>query len=264
MVEVDSSDTGVGEVLSQWTPSDQKLHPCTIFSWRLSPAERMYDVGNRELLAVILALQEWRHWPEGAVHPFLVWTDHWNAKWLNSRQALWVLFLGRFHYTPPTVQAPGTPSPMCSLASSSSQMRKAQMSPSCLPVCGLLQPGGTLSGLSRQRSTLSPPWVTACLSQTPAVPRCSSRSIHLSQHVTQVFRGPYFLSDSVFGGPHRTPTIRSLSLPAPSAPTVKPPIMHLPNYSNPCLFPTDPDHTSPWTVTPHKLFSKMSAIHSTG
>jgi len=75
------------------------------FSRRLSPAERNYDVGNRELLAVVLALEEWRHWLEGAEIPFVVWTDHKNlaylqqAKRLTSRQARWALFLGRFNFT---------------------------------------------------------------------------------------------------------------------------------------------------------------------
>ena len=105
VVEVDASDSGVGAVLSQRSPADQKLHPCAFFSRRLTPAENNYDVGNRELLAVVLALQEWRHWLEGAVHPFIVWTDHKNlsylrsARRLNSRQARWALFLGRFNYT---------------------------------------------------------------------------------------------------------------------------------------------------------------------
>ena len=35
------------------------------FSRKLSPAECNYDVGNRELLAVKLALEDWRHWLEG-------------------------------------------------------------------------------------------------------------------------------------------------------------------------------------------------------
>ncbi|KAI4805924.1 hypothetical protein KUCAC02_010517 [Chaenocephalus aceratus] len=105
VVEVDASDSGVGAVLSQRSPADQKLHPCAFFSRRLTPAERNYDVGNRELLAVVLALQEWRHWLEGANHPFIVWTDHKNlsylrsARRLNSRQARWALFLGRFNFT---------------------------------------------------------------------------------------------------------------------------------------------------------------------
>ena len=40
-------------------------HPCAYLSRRLSQAERNYDVGNRELLAVKVALEEWRHWLEG-------------------------------------------------------------------------------------------------------------------------------------------------------------------------------------------------------
>ena len=105
VVEADASDTGVGAVLSQRSPSDHKLHPCAFFSRRLSPPERNYDVGNRELLAVKLALEEWRHWLEGAEHHFIVWTDHRNlayiqsAKRLSSRQARWALFFGRFNFS---------------------------------------------------------------------------------------------------------------------------------------------------------------------
>ena len=105
VVEVDASDTGVGAVLSQRLPGDDKLHPCAFFSHKLDPPERNYDVGNRELLAVVRALEEWRHWLEGAAHPFIVWTDHRNlsyiqtAKRLNSRQARWALFLGRFNFS---------------------------------------------------------------------------------------------------------------------------------------------------------------------
>jgi len=65
IMEVDASDTGVGVVLSQCSGSDQKLHPCAFLSRHLSPAERNYDVGNRELLAVKLALEEWRHFSGG-------------------------------------------------------------------------------------------------------------------------------------------------------------------------------------------------------
>ncbi len=66
VVEVDASEVGVGAVLSQRATSDDKVHPCAFFSHRLSPAERNYDIGNRELLAVKLALEEWRHWLEGS------------------------------------------------------------------------------------------------------------------------------------------------------------------------------------------------------
>ncbi|KAI7799341.1 Pol polyprotein, partial [Triplophysa rosa] len=105
IVEVDASDVGVGAVLSQRSTHDGKVHPCAFYSHRLNPAERNYDIGNRELLAVRLALGEWRHWLEGSAQPFLVWTDHKNleyirsAKRLNSRQARWALFFGRFNFT---------------------------------------------------------------------------------------------------------------------------------------------------------------------
>ncbi len=62
IMEVNASDTGVEVVLSQHLATDQKVHPCAFFSHRLSPAEQNYDIGNRELLAVKLALDEWRHW----------------------------------------------------------------------------------------------------------------------------------------------------------------------------------------------------------
>ncbi len=50
-------------------------------------------------------MEEWRHWLEGSGVPFIVWTDHKNleyiqsAKRLNSRQARWALFFGRFDFS---------------------------------------------------------------------------------------------------------------------------------------------------------------------
>ena len=105
IVEVDASDTGIGAVLSQRSEEDQKFHPCAYFSRSYDPAERNYDVGNKELLVVHDALKEWRHWLEGAKLPFIVWSDHKNltylktAKRLNSRQARWALFFSRFDFT---------------------------------------------------------------------------------------------------------------------------------------------------------------------
>ncbi len=57
VVEVDASTTGVGAVLSQQQGTPPKLHPCAYFSRKLSPAERNYDIGNRELLAIKLAFR---------------------------------------------------------------------------------------------------------------------------------------------------------------------------------------------------------------
>jgi hypothetical protein len=57
-----------------------------------------------ELLAIKLALEKWRHWLEGAQHPFTVLTDHKNiqylqeAKCLNPRQTRWALFNTSFNF----------------------------------------------------------------------------------------------------------------------------------------------------------------------
>lgn len=105
IVEVDASDVGIGGILSQKSAADRRLHPCAFLSRKLSPVERNYNVGNRELLAVKVALEEWQHWLEGAQLPFLVWTDHKNleylrkAKRLNARQARWALFFTSFNFT---------------------------------------------------------------------------------------------------------------------------------------------------------------------
>ncbi len=105
VIEVDASTTSVGAVLSQHHGEPPRLHPCAYFSKKLTPAEQNYDIGNRELLAIKLALEEWRHWLEGAQHPFEVITDHKNleyirsAKRLNPRQARWALFFTRFLFT---------------------------------------------------------------------------------------------------------------------------------------------------------------------
>ena len=56
-VEVDASEAGIGAVLSQRSGTPPKLHPCAFFSKKLSLTERNYDVGNRELLAVVKALK---------------------------------------------------------------------------------------------------------------------------------------------------------------------------------------------------------------
>lgn len=77
--EVDTSDVWAG--LSHYTGPDKQLHPCAFYSCSFSPAESNYDVGNRELLAVKLALEEWRHLLEGAEQPSVVWTDHKNLSY---------------------------------------------------------------------------------------------------------------------------------------------------------------------------------------
>jgi transposase InsO family protein len=103
-IEADSSDFATGAVLSQQSPEDDKWHPVAFLSKSLSSVERNYEIHDKEMLAIIRALEEWRHFVEGAEHQFEIWTDHKNleyfmkAKKLNRRQARWSLLLARFDF----------------------------------------------------------------------------------------------------------------------------------------------------------------------
>jgi hypothetical protein len=103
-IEADSSDFATGAVLSQQSLVDEKWHPVAFLSKSLSSVEHNYEIHDKEMLAIIRAMEEWRHFLEGAEHKFEVWTDHKNlqyfmtAKKLNRRQARWSLFLARFDF----------------------------------------------------------------------------------------------------------------------------------------------------------------------
>ena len=103
-IEADSLDFATGAVLSQQSKEDNKWHPVAFLSKSLSPVERNYEIHDKEMLAIVRALEEWRHFVEGAEHRCEIWTDHKNlqyfmtAKKLNRRQARWSLLLARFDF----------------------------------------------------------------------------------------------------------------------------------------------------------------------
>src|SRR5918999_558660 len=104
-IEADSSDVATGAILSQQSMEDEKWHPVAFLLKSLNAVERNYEIHDKEMLAIIRALSEWRHFLEGAHHKFEIWTDHKNleyfmtAKRLNRRQARWSLYLSRFDFS---------------------------------------------------------------------------------------------------------------------------------------------------------------------
>lgn len=86
-------DFATGAVLSQLSSTDQKWHPVAFLSKSLNTVEWNYKIHNKEMLAIICALKEWRHFLKGAHQMVKVWTDHKNleyfctAKKLNWQQA---------------------------------------------------------------------------------------------------------------------------------------------------------------------------------
>ena len=103
-IEANSLDFATGAVLSQQSTTDGKWHPVAFYSKSLSSVEQNYEIHDKEMLAIIRTLEEWRHFLEGATHPVEIWTDHKNLKYfmtakkLNCRQARWFLHLARFDF----------------------------------------------------------------------------------------------------------------------------------------------------------------------
>jgi len=57
-VEADSSDFATGATLSQQSTMDRKWHPVAFYSKSLSSVERNYEIHDKEMLAIIRALEE--------------------------------------------------------------------------------------------------------------------------------------------------------------------------------------------------------------
>ena len=85
-IEADSSDLATGAVLYQQSLDDEKWHLVAFLSKSLSAVERNYEIHDKEMLAIVLAMEEWRHFLEGAEHKFEVWTDHKNLEYTPGRR----------------------------------------------------------------------------------------------------------------------------------------------------------------------------------
>ncbi len=100
MLSTDASGFAVGATLAQ--NQGNGLQPVSFLSRKLNPAERNYAVHEQELLAVVYALREWRHYLHGC--KFTVITDHHSLKYihtqptLTARQARWLETLQEFDF----------------------------------------------------------------------------------------------------------------------------------------------------------------------
>ncbi|KAE8698135.1 pentatricopeptide repeat-containing protein [Hibiscus syriacus] len=95
-LECDASGIGIGAVLMQ------ERQPIAYFSEKLKGAQLNYSTYDKELLALVRALEVWQHYllPK----EFVIHTDHESLKWLNGqgklnkRHARWVEFIESFPY----------------------------------------------------------------------------------------------------------------------------------------------------------------------
>jgi hypothetical protein len=100
-IETDASDLALGAVLLQ--EKEGKWHPIAYHSRKFSEHEERYDVHDKELLAIVVALEHWRHYAEGCSE-LTIFSDHKNltyfttTKQLNRRQVRWSETLGQYKF----------------------------------------------------------------------------------------------------------------------------------------------------------------------
>jgi hypothetical protein len=100
-IKSDASKVATGTVLTQLNLNGDQ-HPIAFLSKTFSETERKYKIYDRELLGIIQALKEWRHYIQGSGHTTIVYSNHKNltyfrtAQKLNDQQARWSLYLSGF------------------------------------------------------------------------------------------------------------------------------------------------------------------------
>lgn len=101
VVDTDSSGYALGAALLQ--DHGFGLQPIAFMSKKMLDAEKNYTVREQEMLAIVCALKEWRHYLHG--NKFKIITDHNSLTYidtqknqLSSRHARWAEFMSQFNY----------------------------------------------------------------------------------------------------------------------------------------------------------------------
>ena len=103
IMHTDASGYALGAVIAQ--EHNDGIHPVAFHSQSLLPAEKNYNVHDRELAGIIFGFKCGRSLLLGAQHPVCVLTDHKNLQYfrelqkVTGRQAQWIEFLQDFDYT---------------------------------------------------------------------------------------------------------------------------------------------------------------------
>ena len=103
-VFTDASDFAIGAVLTQNDESGD-MRPIEFYSRKLLTSERNYSVYDKELLAILEALGQWRHLLISSPHVIRIHSDHKNlsyfrkAQLLKPRHARWAEFLSQFNFS---------------------------------------------------------------------------------------------------------------------------------------------------------------------
>ena len=102
-METDTLNYAYGAVLTQ-KQDDRHYHPIGFMSKSMNVAEWNYGIPNKEALAIVKGLQNWRHWLEQTQLPVQILTNHKNLEYfmkpqiLNCWQMRWLKLLTHYFY----------------------------------------------------------------------------------------------------------------------------------------------------------------------
>ena len=86
-MQTDASGFAIGAVLSQ-KQDDGTVRPVPHWSEKLTSAPRNYPATERELMAIVKAVEHWREYLFGSPHPVLLRSDHKPLVYLSRKAVL--------------------------------------------------------------------------------------------------------------------------------------------------------------------------------
>jgi hypothetical protein len=102
-IETDALDYAISAIYSQLDNANI-LYPLGYFSRKLKSAELNYNIHDKELLAIVDALDKWSIYCKSILHMIMILFDHKNLKYwqtkqdLNLRQAHWGKRLANYNF----------------------------------------------------------------------------------------------------------------------------------------------------------------------
>ena len=86
VITTDAGEAAVGAIMKQ--NQGRGLHPIAFTSRKLNSTEMRYSVYERELLGIVWALGQWRHYIEQSPHKVMIQTDHAPLRFLPNQTSV--------------------------------------------------------------------------------------------------------------------------------------------------------------------------------
>ena len=106
----DASNFGIGTALCQWNDKLSAMQPCAYMSSKLTGAELNWTVHEKELYALVHALEHWSMYLSATRHPIKVFTDNiamlymLKSKKIPAKRSRWLSVLLRYNLDPQRIE----------------------------------------------------------------------------------------------------------------------------------------------------------------